>query len=215
MDTQVEFKELSCEEFIHQLSTKSAVPGGGGASAMTGAIGAALAGMVTNLTIGKKKFIHLEGKLQDIRNRAREMESDMLGLIDEDAEVFLPLSQAYGLRAETEEERSCNDALLQEALINATEVPLNIMRKANAAIQIHEELIQGCSRLAVSDVGVGVQCLRAALTGGYLNVAINLKSIRNHDYVSQVSFEAEELLKNGCALAEAVYNKTLSIIESS
>lgn len=215
MDYPGNFKTQSYEDFIHQLSTKSAVPGGGGASALTGAIGAALAGMVLNLTIGKKKFIPIEGKLRSILSRATDAEADMLELINDDAVAFLPLSKAYGLKSDTDEERDIKKDVMKAALIGATEVPLNIMRKAYAGLLIHEDLIQNCSKLAVSDVGVGVQCLRASLTGGYLNVAINLKSIHDTDYVRRVSGEAESLLNNGITLADDIYNKTLEIIEKT
>ena len=96
--------EKKCTEFVEALYSKAAVPGGGGAAALVGAVGTALAGMVGNLTTGKKKYAEFEEDIQRILKEAQALQDRLLAMIDEDAENFLPLSKAYGLPKETEEE---------------------------------------------------------------------------------------------------------------
>ena len=50
------FSTSTCTEFVEVLASKAPVPGGGGASALVGAVGTALGNMVGSLTVGKKKY---------------------------------------------------------------------------------------------------------------------------------------------------------------
>ena len=93
----MKISEKTCIEFVDVLASKSAVPGGGGAAALVGAIGMALGSMVCNLTIGKKKYAEYEESVKEILTKAAEIEKNLLNMIDEDAKNFLPLSKAYGL----------------------------------------------------------------------------------------------------------------------
>lgn len=95
--------EQKTTEFLDVLSSSAPVPGGGGASAAVGAFASALGMMVTNLTIGKKKYIDVEAEMEDIRSRLEALQQELVGLTDRDAEAFEPLSRAYGLPKETEE----------------------------------------------------------------------------------------------------------------
>ena len=88
------------------LASKAPVPGGGGASALVGAIGTALCNMVGSLTVGKKKYAAVEAEISGLMEKATELQNALLELIEKDAEVFEPLSRAYGLPKETEEERA-------------------------------------------------------------------------------------------------------------
>lgn len=208
----MKFVDKTCTEFVEALSTKAAVPGGGGAAALAGAIGAALGSMVCNLTIGKRKYAENEEKIKLILERAKELEKELMKMIDDDAECFLPLSKAYGMKANTEEEKKIKQETLEKALKDACGVPIQIVKTAFEAIKLHEELVDIGSRLAISDVGVGVQCLRAALISGQLNVLINITSIKDEQYVEGVRKETEPLVKEGSEIADKVYNKVEQII---
>lgn len=199
--------EKTCEDFVDVLASKSAVPGGGGAAALTGAIGIALGSMVCNLTIGKKKYAEHEESVKSILEKARSLEKDLIGMIDEDAECFLPLSKAYGLPGLTDEEKKIKSETMENALKKACEVPIKIVKACYESIKLHEDLVDKGSRLAISDIGVGVQCLRASILSGQLNVLININSIKDEKYVNEVRNEINSLVEEGVKICDEVYLK--------
>ena len=203
----MKISEKSCIEFVEVLASKSAVPGGGGAAALVGAIGMALGSMVCNLTIGKKKYAEYEESVKEILVNAGEIEKNLLNMIDQDAECFLPLSKAYGLPTSTEEEKKIKEETMENALKVACEVPISIVRVCFDAIKLHEDLVDKGSKLAISDVGVGVQCLRAAILSGQLNVVININSIKDQEYVNKVKTEVDSLVQEGVKICDEVYAK--------
>ena len=203
----MKISEKTCVEFVDVLASKSAVPGGGGAAALVGAIGMALGSMVCNLTIGKKKYAEYEESVKEILAKASEIEKKLLNMIDEDAENFLPLSKAYGLPTSTEEEKKIKEETMENALKVACKVPINIVRVCYDAIKLHENLVDKGSRLAISDVGVGVQCLRAAILSAELNVVININSIKDEEYVTKVNTEMKELVEDGVKICDEVFRK--------
>ena len=97
--------EKSCAEFAEKLASKEPVPGGGGVAALAGALGAALGTMVANYSIGKKAFLGMEDKHKEIIDKTTALREKMLGLVDEDAENFEPLSKAYGMPSSTDAEK--------------------------------------------------------------------------------------------------------------
>lgn len=204
--------DKTCTDFIEVLASKAAVPGGGGAAALVGAIGMALGSMVCNLTIGKKKYAQYEEKVQGILDKAGQLQEELLKLIDADAECFLPLSKAYGMPKETEEEKKLKEETLQKCLKSACEVPVAIVKQCYESIKLHEALVDNCSMLAISDVGVGVQALRAAIIGAQLNVIININSIKDEAYVEKVKKETEPLIQDGIKIADEVYGKVVKAL---
>lgn len=199
--------QKTCIEFVDALASKKAVPGGGGAAALVGSIGMALGSMVCNLTIGKKKYSEHEDVIKDILLKANKIEKNLLGMIDKDAECFLPLSKAYGLPKSTPEEIKIKEETMENALKLACEVPIDIVKTCYEAIKLHEELVDKGSKLALSDVGVGIQCLRAALLSGQLNVLININSIKDEEYVKNIRREIDELVSKGTKICDEVYAK--------
>ena len=197
--------QWSCEKFADETFASAPVPGGGGVAALVGSIGAALAGMVCNLTTGKKKYAQYEADIQRITGSARALMNELMAQIDRDAENFYPLSQCYGLPATTDEEKAVKEQKMQAALKVAITAPIDIVRLAYKAIALHKELAEKGSKLAVSDVGCGVVCLKAAMQCGWLNVMINLKSIHDPDFVAAVEAELKPMLADGEAMADAIY----------
>lgn len=197
--------QWSCEKFADETFSSAPVPGGGGVAALVGSIGAALAGMVCNLTTGKKKYAQYEADIQRITGEARALMNELMAQIDRDAENFYPLSQCYGLPAGTDEEKAVKEQKMQSALKVAITAPIDIVRLAYKAIALHKELAEKGSKLAVSDVGCGVLCLKAAMQCGWLNVMINLKSIHDKDFVAAVEGELKPMLAEGEAMADAIY----------
>jgi methenyltetrahydrofolate cyclohydrolase len=200
--------EKSSAHFIEVLASKAAVPGGGGAAAMGGAIGMALSNMVGNLTVGKKKYADVEAEVKKLLDEGSAIIEDLKDLVDKDAEVFEPLSKAYGLPKDTPEQTAYKEQVMEECSIEACSVPLEIMRKSYAGIKIHERMGQIGSRLAISDVGCGVVFLKAALISGQLNVMINLGAIRNEKFLEDTKAEVKHLVEEGCLIAD----QTLAVV---
>ena len=116
--------DKTCSEFVEILGTKAPVPGGGGASALVGAVGTALGSMVASLTVGKKKYADVEEEMQNLRDKAVGLQKELLHLVDRDAEVFEPLSKAYGMPKETEAEKAEKARVMEAALKDACMVPM-------------------------------------------------------------------------------------------
>jgi formiminotetrahydrofolate cyclodeaminase len=195
----------SCKEFVDMLASKAPVPGGGGASALTGALGTALGSMVGNLTLGKKKYESVQDDIRSILEKCKKLQEDLINLVEEDAKVFEPLSKAYGLPRGTEEERLKKDEVMENALRLACSVPMKIMEKSLEAIYIHEELLVKGSKIMLSDVGVGVNFCKASLMGASLNVFINTKMMKDKEYASEINNKAKKMLEEGKTKADTVY----------
>ncbi len=198
-------QDYSIHTFLEQLSSKSPTPGGGGAAGLGGAIGASLGEMVVNLTLGKKRYAHVEEDMQSFLEKLEVLKSEFLKLADEDEVVFAPLAAAYGLPAGTDEEKKHKDEVLETHLLAATLVPLTVMERALEALDIMEVLAEKGSRLAVSDVGVGVQFIRSALLGAKMNVSINTKSMKQREKAGQLQARADQLAEDGIRKADTIY----------
>ena len=199
------FTTYTCEDFVEILSTKAPVPGGGGASALVGAIGTALGNMVGSLTVGKKKYAEVEADIIALKEKADALQKDFLHLVEEDARVFEPLSKAYGMPKDTEEEKAEKARVMEIVLKDACSVPMEIMKKCCEAIDIIEEFAQKDNVIALSDAGVGAAFCKAALLGASLNVFINTKSMANREYAEALNREAEEMIATYSAKADAVF----------
>ena len=195
------FTEMSARAFTEVLASSEPVPGGGGASALVGAIGTALASMVGNLTKGKKKYAEFEPDIHRILEKAEILRTALLSLIDEDAKCFEPLSRAYGLPKDDPN----RDEVMESALRVACSAPLAIMKRSSEAIELHEELAVKGSSLMISDVGVGVQCCKTALMGASLNIFINVRLMKDIEYAKTLKAETDALLDKYCDLADRVY----------
>lgn len=200
------FSEISCAEFVSVLSSSAPVPGGGGASALVGAVGTALGSMVAALTVGKKKYAEVEADMQRLKKDAERLQGELLSLIQRDADGFEPLAKAYSLPKETEAEQQEKDRVMGAALKEACAVPLEIMRKCAEAIRLHEEFAAKGSRLAVSDAGVGVIFCKAALFGASLNVYINTSAMKDKAAAAAYNQEADALLTEYGPLADRIFD---------
>ena len=195
------FAEMSARSFTEVLASSEPVPGGGGASALVGAIGTALASMVGNLTTGKKKYAEYEDDIQRILKKADDLRNTLLPQIDEDAKCFEPLSKAYGLSKDD----PSREEVMENALRIACTAPLAIMKTAAEAIELHAELAVKGSTLMLSDVGVGVLCCKTALMGASLSIFINVRLMKNRDFAEALKTETDSLLIKYCELADKTY----------
>ena len=191
------------KQFLENLSSKEPVPGGGGASALIGAISSALCSMVANLTTGKKKYAQYQNRIDELLPILEQLRTDLLLDIQKDADAFYPLSQAYSLDKNTPD----YDKIMEEALLTASNAPMKIVEDVNRLIPILEELEQIGSRLAVSDVAVAAAACSAALKGAVMNIYINTKSMKNRETAEAMNKRAKELSEDGVKRCDAVYEK--------
>ncbi len=198
-----------CDEFVEVLSSKAPVPGGGGASALVGAVGAALCNMVGNLTVGKKKYADVEEELRGLMEQVTEIQNRFLQLIDKDAEGFAPLAKAYGLPSGTEEEKAKKAEIMEKCLNDACGVPMEIMENCCRAIDLIEIFAAKGSVLAVSDAGVAAACCRAALKGASLNIYINTKSMKDRKRGDELNQKCDEMIAVYGAKAEKLFDSVL------
>lgn len=196
--------EKKTVEFIDELSSGSPVPGGGGACAAVGALAAALGMMVANLTVGKKRYADVEDEMQECLSRLKELRDRLIVLTDQDAEAFEPLSRAYGLPRETEEDRIRRERVMESALYEASIVPLRIMETIRETMQYLETLGAKGSRIAVSDAGVGILFAQAALEGASMNVFINTKLMKDHARAEELNQKADNMIEEGRRQKERV-----------
>lgn len=203
------FSTVPCNEFVEVLGSKAPVPGGGGASALVGAVGTALGNMVGALTVGKKKYADVEEEMKELMAKATTLQDELLHLIERDAEVFEPLSKAYGMPRETEEEKAEKARVMEIVLKDACSVPMEIMEKCCEAIEIIVEFAAKGSTLAISDAGVGAAFCKAALQGASLNVYINTKSMKNREYAEELNAKCDAMLEKYTKIADEVFNSVL------
>ena len=208
----MKFTENKCDEFIEILASKSPVPGGGGASALVAAIGVALGNMVGSLTVGKKKYTEVEEEIVALKLKSDRLQKEFLELVELDAAVFEPLSKAYGLPKATEEDKQAKSSIMEEALKNASCVPLEIMRKCCEAILIQAEFAAKGSAIALSDAGVGVIFCKAALQGASLNVYINTEAMLDRAYAENINNETAGMVEQYCKLADETFAYVLNRI---
>jgi formiminotetrahydrofolate cyclodeaminase len=197
----MDLKTLTITEFSERLSSKAPVPGGGGVSALVGALGAALGGMVAELTVGKKKYADVEDEIVSLRDKTTALRGELLDLIQADADCFEPLSRAYASRSETE---------LEEALKIACDVPLKIMEKCGAALETLDRFARIGSRLAISDAGAGALLCEAALKSAELNVFINASLMKDREKANEINSAAKNLSEKYADLADGVYERVLA-----
>ncbi len=204
------FSDMSIQEFTEVLASKAAVPGGGGASALVGAVGTALGNMVGSLTTGKKKYADVEADIVSLMEKAKALQTRLLDLIQKDAEAFEPLSRAYGLPRDTPEQLAHREAVMAEALETACSAPLSIMEACCEAIELNREFAQKGSALALSDAGVGVTFCKAALKGASLNVFINTKAMADRERAAELNRSCDEMLTKYGAMADEVFGGVIA-----
>jgi len=202
------FVKKTCADFVEVLASKDPTPGGGGASALVGAVGMALGSMVGSLTVGKKKYADVEDQIKALMIESAGLQEELLRLVDKDGEVFEPLSKLYGVSNDD----PTKEVRMEAALKDCCSVPIEIMRACAKAIELCDEFAKKGSSLALSDAGVGVVFCKAAMQGASLNVYINTKWMNDKAAAAAFEAESDELLNKYCALADDVYNSVVTAL---
>jgi methenyltetrahydrofolate cyclohydrolase len=195
--------EQSLQEFLDALAAETSTPGGGGAAALTGSQAAALISMVINFTVGREKYADVEADMQSYLQHSEQLRRELLALVDKDAEAFQAVSACYAMPRATEEEKSARSASLQEAMRGATEVPFVIAEKSLILLQLVKPVAEKGNSNVVSDAASAAHLAFAATLSALVNVHINLKYIKDSDYVAEWQKKADRLVAN----AQMAYNE--------
>ena len=192
----------SIREFTELAASKEAVPGGGGVSAAVGALASSLGEMVTNLTIGKPKYIMYSGELSDIRKELDIIRNNLLDCINGDAQAFKPLAEVYALPKDSEGYEEKMEACLR----TAADSPLLILKYCTRIIELDERLAVIGSKLSVSDAATGVMLAHGAMYGAYVNILVNTRLMKDREYAEKLDRGAVGLLDEYSVLALNVYD---------
>ena len=204
----------SIQTFLDDLASERPTPGGGGAAAVSGAIGAALVSMVANLTIGKKNYEAVWQDLEAVNAKAVALRADLIRAIDEDVVAFNAVMGAYGLPRATDEEKAKRAAAIQAALKDATLAPLRAVKACFEVIRLSAAAAEKGNLNVISDAGVAVLSANAGLRSAALNVFINAKAIKDRDFAEKQIAEVNALLAQAAATTEAVYQTVRTKIGS-
>jgi methenyltetrahydrofolate cyclohydrolase len=198
-------KQSAIDNFLDDLASSAATPGGGSAAAIIGAMGAALVAMVCHLTIGKKKYAEVEEEMKAVLTEAEALRHRLTGMIEDDVQAFDAVMAAYGMPKETDADKEKRSAAIQDALKLATDVPLRCCHAAREVIDIAAKASGNGNLNVISDAGVAVLAAYAALRSAALNVYTNAKMITDKSFADAKLRELETLLSGAEKATEDAY----------
>lgn len=201
----MDLTEQSVAAFTRQLAAKTPIPGGGGASALVGALGAALGSMVGRYTVGNPRYAAAEEEVTAILAQLEALGEKLLSLVEADAAAFQPLSRAYAIPKDD----PTRGEVLERCLRQAAEPPMELLRLSCQAIELHQALLDKGSAMLLSDVGTGVIFCWSALYGAWLNLKVNTKPMADRAYAEELNAQADALVERYRKVAEQVYQTVL------
>ena len=196
--------EMTCRDFADETASESPAPGGGSISAYMGALGAALATMVANLSSHKAGWDDRWEEFSDWAVRGQQIKDDLLFLVDEDTNAFNKVMAAFGLPKTTADEKAARTAAIQDATRYATHIPFRTMERSFDAFEIIKAMAEQGNPNSVSDAGVGALCARSAVMGAFLNVKINAAGLKDRRYADDVLSRGAEIEQRAIASEAAI-----------
>ena len=204
--------DLTINEFINEVDSKSPAPGGGSVSALASALGCSLGRMVAHLTFGKKAHRELSEEdskaFEEAFNELGEYKEKIAQIIDEDTNAYNLVMGAYKLPKETDEEKEIRKNTIQGNLKTAVETPLGICKLSEGALKNLNVILKHGNKNAITDIGVAVILLFSGIEGGILNVKINLLSIEDKEFIKEVETELDRILD----ISKKYKNELLEIV---
>lgn len=195
------FRHQTLAAFLEKLGSAAPVPGGGSASAVAGALAAALVRMVVALSLDRPRYGPYEATLRRAGGVADAAVDRLLSLADEDAAAYAGLAATFRLPRSTADEESARAAAIRSAARQAALAPLQVLRECRDVLR-EAEAIAGRSNLnARSDVGTAANLAEAAARGAGANVLINLPSVGDEAFAGETSAEVAALLEQVDTLA--------------
>lgn len=204
--------EMTVTQFADVLASDAPAPGGGSTAALAGALGAALTAMVCRLTEGRKKYEEFQNHVLEVKEKATALQAKFIDVMDRDTEAFMVISRAYGMSKATDEEKAARSAAIQAGLVKSTETPMEMMELAAETIALTESLLGRFNTASASDLGVGALTLRTAVQGAWLNVLINIGSLKDTALAEQYRAKGQALVDQVVAAADRVYETVLTLV---
>jgi methenyltetrahydrofolate cyclohydrolase len=198
-------KDMTIQEFLDGLASKTSTPGGGGAAAVSGAMGAALISMVANFTVGKKGYEDVEDACKEKLVKSEELRSELTDAIKDDVDVFNRVMASYAMPKETDEEKVARSEEIQAALKAATDIPLQCAKLCKEVINLSQPVAEKGNKNVISDAGVAVLAGYAGLRSAALNVYINIGGIKDKEFADDRRQQLEALLEGMDPLKESIY----------
>ena len=206
--------ELTVKDFLNKVAGSAPVPGGGSIAALNGALASALAAMVANLTIGKKKYAEVQEDMQAIAQEAEELMTAFTADIDRDSDAYNRVFACFKMPKDTDEEKVARSTAIQEATKYAAQVPLEVARRACALMpRISEVALKG-NQNAVTDACVAMMSARNAVLAAVLNVRINLTSLKDAELVARLQAEADGLEQQACNQEQELLAKIKALLNA-
>jgi glutamate formiminotransferase/formiminotetrahydrofolate cyclodeaminase len=203
-DTEPSLLKLNLREFANALSLDSPTPGGGSTAALCAALSAALSAMVANLTVGKKGYEEVSGKMKEAAAKAQKLKEDLLQAVDEDTRAFNKVIEAFGLPKGSEEQIKEQEAAIEKASKQATLVPLGVLERCGPLLELARFVAQKGNRNSLSDAGVAGLMAEAAAAGAFYNVRINLPGIRDSNFKEEALKKGNELMSKVARLGKEI-----------
>mgnify|MGYP000740826087 FL=1 len=205
--------DMQVTQFCDVLASDAPAPGGGSTAALEGALGAALTAMVCGLTtVGKsrEKYAEYQEFVLASQKKALDLKARFVDVMDRDTEAFNVVSAAFGMPKATDEEKPARSAAIQKGLEGCTRTPFEMMELAAETLELTAELLGKTNDSAASDLGVSALSMRAAIQGAWLNVLINIGSLKNKELAEDYRKKGEALLAKALPLADQIYQNVLS-----
>jgi len=191
--------DMTCRDFADETASESPAPGGGSISAYMGALGAALATMVANLSSHKAGWDDRWEEFSNWAVRGQQIKDDLLALVDEDTNAFNKVMDAFGMPKTTDDEKAERTSAIQEATKYATEIPFRTMQRSFDAFEIIKAMAEDGNPNSVSDAGVGALCARSAVMGAFLNVKINAAGLKDREFAENMVARGAEIERSAIA----------------
>ena len=207
--------KMTLSSFLQETASESPAPGGGSISAYIGSLGAALTTMVANLSSHKRGWDEQWEEFSKMAQTGQEHINILEELVDEDTRAFNDIMNAFRLKSQTEKEKKIKEIAIQEATVNAINIPLKIMSNSLELMNLIEKLVTHGNPNSVSDVGVAALCARSAVLGGYLNVLINAKDLTDINIKDKLIKEAEYIREKTIKQENKIIDLTLKTIQNS
>ncbi len=202
--------DMTLASYLEFLGSDAPAPGGGSASALLGAQGAALAAMVAALTIGKKKYPDDQALCEAVFAKATALKDALLLQVDKDTEAFNLVSAAFRLPKESDEEKAARKVAIADATLVATKVPFETMMLCRDTLALAASLIGHSNQNAASDLGVSALNLIGGMKGAWLNVLINLGGLSDEALAAELREEGEKTVRDSERVADSIYQAIVS-----
>ena len=208
--------DLTVNGFVEELASDSPAPGGGSAAALEGALGAALTAMVCTLTtVGKSKETYADYQefVIETRAKASDLQARFVDVMDRDTEAFNVVSAAFGMPKATDEEKAARSAAIQNGLKGCTKTPMEMMELIDETLTLAQSLLGRFNDTSASDLGVAFLSLKAGIQGAWLNVLINVGSLKDQAFAAEYRARGEALLAHALPLADECYSEIVKLID--